>query len=89
MKGLRNGYLTSGKELKIKCDYNSAVKFITFQHNRTSITSPNRTVVRSSNTSASLVVSDTRHSDAGSWSCVIKKPGSGQHSLIVKVKFLG
>ena len=87
--GLRNGYLTSGRELRIRCDYNSAVNFTTFEHNNTEISSGNRTVMKSSVTSASLVVSDTQSSDAGLWSCVIQKPGDEQRSMVVIVRFLG
>ena len=87
--GLINGYLTSGRELKLRCTYNSAFNFITFKHNGTRISSGNRTVVKSSNTSTSLVVSDTHSSDAGLWSCVIQKPGDRQRSNTLTVKFLG
>ena len=89
MDSLTNGYLTSSRELRIRCDYNSAIDFITFEHNDTETSSGNRTVVKRSNTSASLVVSGTQSSDAGSWSCIIQKPGDKKRSMVVTVKFLG
>ena len=89
VSGLINGFLISGRELKLRCDYNSAFNFITFKHNDTEISSGNRTVVKSGNTSTSLVVSDTHSSDAGLWTCVIQKPGDMQRSNTLMVKFFG
>ena len=89
-KGLTRGYVTSGKQLQFTCEYDHDLKFITFEHNGTEISSGNRNIINVKNTSnASLVISNTQPTDAGTWSCVIQKPGNRKYSLQVIVKYLG
>ena len=85
VEGVTDGYFTSGIRIQFKCDFDNKFSFIAFKHNDTQLSSGDRISINSNISRPSLVVNVPEVTDAGVWSCIVKRVNGKQKFVMQKV----
>ena len=88
VEGVTKGYFTSGTRLRFICDFDDKFSFQAFKHNDTQLSSGDRISINSTG-QPSLVVNVSEVTDAGVWSCIVKKDGKIDFVMQTVMKYVG